>query len=226
MNRCRSFARWKSQPFTMLMKSQTCICQCLRLWCSMAQLLLKASALLLPHPPLAAWFSSLRFPPSCNNSSCIFSSWPSPELAAGASASSGSCSMGSSPILPRSLSIFSAILWFSRSVSYVGVVDHFVTVKCMLRSFPRRFCMVLLRHAGSFGPATLAALCVPVPQKHALCDLHAPQLRFLPRLHRRVWLSHLWWVRPNQYWYHQLLPIGVWPRWVSLKLLDGVAFFC
>ena len=84
--------------------------------------------------------------------------------------------------------------------------------------------MGLLSHAGSFGTATRTALRVPVLLEHALCDLHASHLRFLPRLHRPVWLSHLWWVKPDPYWYHQLPPIGVWPRWGSLKLLDEIAF--
>ena len=77
---------------------------------------------------------------------------------------------------------------------------------------------------ASFGPKTLAALRAPVLLEHALCDVHASHLRFFPRLHRRVWHSHLWWVKPDPYWYHQLHPIGLWPRWGSLKLLDEVAF--
>ena len=42
---------------------------------------------------------------------------------------------------------------------------------------------------AALGPATLAALRVPVLLEHDLCDLHASHLRFLPGLHRRVWLS-------------------------------------
>ena len=41
--------------------------------------------------------------------------------------------------------------------------------------------------------------CTGASGAFSLCNLRASHFRFLPRLHHRVWHSHLWRVKPNPY---------------------------